>query len=607
MNIEFKHNSLSEKIAGLLPNLEVVTKTLKIQSVGKNNPARKLVISTNWLNIFNFNKGDDVVETVIGKNKGLTVALATSDDQKTKKVYSRSYKTRSDETQMDIRSNVKIDEGLGEAETAHIVFTKGLLTITPMFAAEHRAIDQGLDIKLGENGISFTAIIDALNVIREKGFKKVVIEADEEYKLLQEYTLFQMTIRRMGYTLEKADDGKLIATLGDGIVTGTSAYQPAPLKDFPDFVFNYNQPLSTFSVCTAGVDISGIEKEGFETLALLDFRPVEDRDVKKTKCPTTGEITRKLKVDKTETGAICAAINSKAAKIVFNENIYTFDLNRVAKHLQNHNFLQISLTCTDFSNLKNQKDKDRDILTLQSTRDMIFPAMELIEKTGIPTLLLENVPNFSDSTEAALFIARLEQIGYTVSKTVLNAGDFNGYTKRTRCFIFATKLGADFSWPTPVPRTVNTWNEIIEPNLHELRDVTHTKSVADALPSGRLRPFRAGHDTAPTIFKAQSRQCKDSLYAIIGDRYYMPSNSMLKMMMSISLDFDTSLFTREVTTEIIGQSCCLRLHKHLALAVKKHILSYADGTMKAVKAGGELVLSKASSLVSIGEQQELFA
>jgi site-specific DNA-cytosine methylase len=607
MNIEFKHNSLSEKIAGLLPNLEVVTKTLKIQSVGKNNPARKLVISTNWLNIFNFYKGDDVVETVIGKNKGLTVTLATSEDQKTKKVYGRSYKTRSDETQMDIRSQAKLDEGLGEAETAHIVFTKGLLTITQMFAAEHRAIDQGLNIKLGENGISFIAIIDALNVIRDKGFKKVVIEADDNYKKLHEYTLFQMTIRRMGYALETMSDGKLVAVLGDGIVTGTSAYQPAPPKDFPDFVFNYNQPLATFSACTAGVDISGIEKEGFETLSILETRPSEQRDYKKTTCPVTGKVTKILKSDKTESGAICAAINSKAAKVVFNENIYTFNIDRIAKHFKNHNFLQISLTCTDFTNLKNQKDKDRDILTLQSTRDMIFPAMELIEKSGIPTLLLENVRNFAGSPEAALFEARLEELGYSVSKTIMSAEDFNGYTKRPRCFIFATKLDTEFNWPTPIPRTIHLWNDIIEPNMHMLRDVSHTKSVQKAITTGRLRAVNVGDHVSPTIARSQSRQVKDSIYFLIDGRYYMPSNDMLKMMMGVSPEFNTSLFSSETTTEIIGQSVCLSMHKHLALAVKKHILSYAEGTMKAVKAGGDLVVSKADSLLKVGEQQELFA
>lgn len=576
MCIEFKHNSLSKKITDLLPNLEMATKTLKLQSVSKKTNARKLVISTNWLDVFGFNKGTDVIEDVVGRNQGIEVLKASISDTKTKKVYSRSYKNRGDETQMDIRSQAKLNMGLGDAVEAHIVFTKNKLSISPIFAPENRAIASGLNITLGEKGISFTAIIDALNTIRDKKFAKLVVEADESYKNSQEFTIFLMSIRRMGYSLEKTASGSLVAVLGDGAVASMADY-----KHFPTFTntppkFDHKNPLGTFSVCTSGVDVYGIEKEGFNVSAALDYRPIEERDVKKTACPETGIITRKLKSDKTEAGAICTAINAKSLKLIINEDIYKAILNQsTTKYLKNISFFQASLQCCDFSAMKNKADRERHIQDLSSTRDMIIPMLQIIEHINPATALIENVVPFAKSDECALFVDRLRMVGYTVSVKVLAAEDFNGYTKRPRCYIFATKLESSFNWPTPVKRTSHVWNDIIEPNQHLMRDITHSKSVQKGIAIGRIRPIKQGSHVAPTVVKSASRVTKDGVYPKIGDRYFMPNNDMFKMMMGIDEGFDLSLFSQETGTEFIGQSVCLNLHKHIATSIKKHILEFA--------------------------------
>lgn len=128
------------------PNL--LTKKLKVQNFGDSK--KKLVISTNWLPLFGFNKDAKTVEKVIGKGKGLKVLLATKDDTSTKKVYQREYKHRRNnplETQLDIRHQTKLNEALGECEQVHITFKQGELTIIPISSKQAQRISRAKDAK----------------------------------------------------------------------------------------------------------------------------------------------------------------------------------------------------------------------------------------------------------------------------------------------------------------------------------------------------------------------------------------------------------------------------------------------------------------------------
>jgi site-specific DNA-cytosine methylase len=557
--------------------LEAVTKTLKLQAVSKTSTARKLTISTNWLNVFGLTKGTPVIETVLGNGAGMTVEVANEHSEKTKLVYSRGYKTREDETLVDIRSQKVIKPAFSDATHAHIIFQHKKLTISPVYAPEARAKDTGLNLTLGENGISFTAIITALNYIKEHAFAELNLTIGDDYKETQEYILFAMQIRRMGYKLGIMDNGLVKAVLGAGGVSSVIDYKLPAVEKLKELVFDYDNPLATISACTAGVDISGIEDDGFSVLSILEHRPSESRDFKKTTCALIGEIRKTLTTDKTETGAICAAVNSKAPKVVYNEDVYTFDSARVKPISKSHNVLQVSPTCTEFSNLKNKKDKKAAIETLSSSRDMIFPIMGLIEDENIPCTLLENVKNFSSSHEAALFTGRLEERGYKVYSKVLNAADFNGYTMRERCFIFATRLDAKFEWPEAVTRTVHLWNDLISKQLHRLRNITHTKTLKKAITTGRLRAVSEGAEIGQILTKSQNRQVKDSLYCEINQQYYMPDNELMKMMMGIKPEFDLSLFSNEIGSEIVGQAVDISMHHHIAMSVKEHILRFAGG------------------------------
>jgi site-specific DNA-cytosine methylase len=570
----FKRNSLSIKIKSLLKSVEAVTKNLKLQLISKNSQKRKLVISTNWLDMFSFKEGSLITEKVIGHKQGLCIKLAGIGEVGIKKVYGRNYQNRSRETQMDIRHQKKLNNAFGDAREVHITFSQGELKIIPTFDHESSMVHEGLNIKLkNEDGV-YSGIMESLDVIKNKAFSRITLSSDDEFESSQEYTLFCMQLRRMGYKLSVDESGVFCAELSK--VMPVHQYYLNPQVNIPEksshIDFNFEAPLSTFVACTAGVDISSIEESGFEAVSILETRPVEKRDIKRTKCKKTGHITETTN-DKTESCAINAAINANGAKVIFNEDIYNFNVKRISHLLRRHNFLHASLQCSDFSGLKNKADRLKAIESLDSTRDMIFPLLDIIKETRVPTLLVENVKNFASSVECKLFEVRLKKLGYTITKSVLSAEQFNGYTKRTRCFIFATLLDSPFSFPEPIARTKHAWRDIIAPNLHMLRDVTHTKTVAKAVSSGRLRVVDIGDEMTPTFTKSQSRQVKDSVYVRIEDRYYMPSNLMIKKLMGIE-SYNTNLFNEEMITEFIGQSIEGTMHGHINESIKSHILDY---------------------------------
>jgi len=127
-----------------VPNM--LTKKLKLQSFGGEK--KKLVVSTNWLPLFGFEKDARVVEKVIGAGKGMKVLLATDEDVKTKKVYQREYKSRRNnplETQLDIRNQSKLAEALGDCEQVHITFKQGEITILPISTKQSKRIQRAKD------------------------------------------------------------------------------------------------------------------------------------------------------------------------------------------------------------------------------------------------------------------------------------------------------------------------------------------------------------------------------------------------------------------------------------------------------------------------------
>lgn len=578
---EFKYLPLSKHLTNLISGLQVVSKSLKIQRVSSSNSKRKLVISTNWLDYFQFSEGQKVTESVIGLGKGLTVKVEPNG---TKKVYGRDYHDRDyRETMMDIRHQSKINDALLDATNAHIIFEVGCLTIMPIFNFEctpkdKPSIELNVPLEL-DNGL-YVGIIKAVSVIKAGNYAKINVTSDEAFQKSDEFVLLSLQLRRLGYQLSRLDANTLIA-----IHPHYDVHSNLSVVDLEDIeyegnrvsanAFNYDNPFNTFLALSSGVDAVSLEKSGFDIHSLLEWLPPEARDFKRK---GNGVVVH---TDKTESGAVSCAINIKGLKNVFNENIFDFSLSRVAKYLPKtaYSFLHISLECSDFSNAKSTQDKLAHIESLDSSRDMIFPLIDLLHSFDEPpmSLLIENVTNFFKSTELALLNVELTRMGYNVHSAILKASELNGYTNRQRCYVFSTALeteGEDFSFPEPVMRNKNAWHDIIAPNLSELRDVTHTKSLQLAISGGRLRPVNQGDAVVPTIMRSQNRQVKDSVYIRIGDRYYMPSVKMLKQLMSIEPSFDTELFSIEAATQFIGQSVDVAMHQPILERIKEHISSF---------------------------------
>jgi len=131
---------------------EIATKQLKLQSC---DTGRKLVISTNWLPLFEFEADSKVIEELIAPNKGIRIRLANSSDLKPKKVYSREYKSRKNnplETMLDIRSQKLLNQAFPrDTVRVHIVFKKGIIEITPISNKQAEAIK---DFKNNKNKLS---------------------------------------------------------------------------------------------------------------------------------------------------------------------------------------------------------------------------------------------------------------------------------------------------------------------------------------------------------------------------------------------------------------------------------------------------------------------
>ena len=550
-----KHSKLVSKVLLALGNLKAVTKQLKLQSRKAGTDQKKLVISTNWLDAIGLYEGRLVTETVLGDGQGIAITPAKLGDTEVKKVYGRSYKNRATEreTLLQLASQRKLQRALGDAERVHITFSNEQVLIKPIFDAPADE-GQGAVFQLDQYG--YAGMVEAIEIIKQRRFAEVQFSATAEFDATAAM-LFGVQLRRLGYQVVE-DNGNYCAKLGKA-----HSFVPLqPVLSRQPFRFDFKNPKSVMAVCTSGVDVFAMEQENFKTKAILEWRPQEMRD----------------KVDKTELGAINAACASKHATLIINEDIYAFDINNLAAELQRElktNIFHVSVQCDDFSSLKTHAQRQQAIENLSTTMDMIFPALSLIKRVNPAVVVLENVANFAASTSHEIFNATLKSLGYNVYSEVLNAKDFNGYTNRARCFVVASRLPAPFSMPQKEIRKVHA-GDLVNMALQNnwLRDVSHTVSVKKGIETGRIRLLTADKSVAPTLTKSQSRQTKDSCYFYSDGKYYLPNETMQRIMIGFNPEFDFVAGNAEEISEMIGQSVDIPTHSKLMRQVHQHIVNF---------------------------------
>lgn len=317
-----------------------------------------------------------------------------------------------------------------------------------------------------------------------------------------------------------------------------------------------SSPFQSFVAMTGGVDAYCLQAAGFTIQSILEYRPKEARD----------------KMDLTETGALNAIANVKA-KYLFNEDITRINWQHVKSIIQNDEpvgLLHLSLQCDDFSNSKANSLKQRSIDNLDTTADLVYDGLRLIETVQPATVVIENVPNFSSSAAGDLLRIKLRKWGYHVSEAVLDARQYNGNTSRKRYYLVAS-VWPGFEMPTPQPASNKSVWSVIERHLSSCRDVTHTKAIYDGIACGRSRIITKDSFHAPTIMKSQNRMAKDSVFIEKDGRYYFPTEELLLELNAIPKDFCLNSMSSTLAYEIIGQSIEYPMHHNLITAIKNHI------------------------------------
>lgn len=137
----------------------IATKKLGIK-VSPTTGKKKIAVSTNWLPIFGFEAGAEVVERSLGHNKGMEIILLSdfesfagktfdlfnTEEVKLKKkiVYQREYKARKNnplETLIEVASQKIIDDSFPcDTTRVHVTFSQSRITITPLTSHQEEAL-----------------------------------------------------------------------------------------------------------------------------------------------------------------------------------------------------------------------------------------------------------------------------------------------------------------------------------------------------------------------------------------------------------------------------------------------------------------------------------
>lgn len=322
--------------------------------------------------------------------------------------------------------------------------------------------------------------------------------------------------------------------------------------------------FESFVAMTAGVDVRCLVDAGFNIQGVLEYRPQEARD----------------KNDLTETGALNVLANS-APKYLFNQDISKINWRQVEDYLKDEqpvSLLHISLACDDFSNSKNEKAKQRSVENLDTSADLVYDGLRMVETLKPAVVMIENVPNFESSGSGVLLTTKLRKWGYHVTQKVLDARDYSGLTSRKRFYLIASVWPGLELAPEHEAKRTDLW-DVVTANLSDCRDITHTKTVHLGIEVGRSRIITKDSTFAPTVMKSQNRQAKDSIYIECDGRYYMPSEKLLRELNGIPASFDLNSCSTSIASEIIGQSIEYPMHHAILKCVYDHIRANTIGAI----------------------------
>lgn len=313
--------------------------------------------------------------------------------------------------------------------------------------------------------------------------------------------------------------------------------------------------LEAFVAMSSGIDQHCIQKAGFGISGLLEYRPQEKRD----------------KIDYTETG-IVNAMAQGYIRNVFNEDISKINWQQVKSTMENSEpvaFAHLSLQCDDFSVAKAKKLKDRSMETLDTTIDLVYDGLRMIEEIQPGVVLVENVEGFANSQAGQILSVKLRKWGYHVSEGVFKGSEMGGLTSRKRYYLVAS-IFPNFEFPSETVSELSAW-DLVQEEIHKLRDSTNNKAVIDGIKTDRIRFLKKGDKFSPTILKSQNRMAKDSLYIQDGNKILFPNEALLRKLSGFPESINLNCVGETIGSEIIGQSIDYPMHDRIIESVYKHI------------------------------------
>lgn len=187
-----------------------------------------------------------------------------------------------------------------------------------------------------------------------------------------------------------------------------------------------------------------------------------------------------------------------------------------AAEIPSFDILLAGFPCQPFSNAGHKKG-------FEDTRGtLFFDICRIAEYHKPDILLLENVKGFKSHDRGKTFLVvkqSLEELGYSVSATVLNAKDFGVPQNRERIYIVAFRKKVYFSFPE-APYTPTKLSSILEKNVDD------KYTISDRLWSGHRRRksehIEKGNGFGYSLFNQNSRYT-----STISARYYKDGSEIL--------------------------------------------------------------------------------
>ena len=252
--------------------------------------------------------------------------------------------------------------------------------------------------------------------------------------------------------------------------------------------------------------------------------------------------------------------------------------------------------CQGFSNLNSTKTED-----LTDDRNALWREfIRAIEEIDPAVFLIENVPRFLNTRNAANAVEKAENIGYTTVVDRLSTEKYGVPQKRRRGFILGSKLGIPF-FPDPTGEEIKTVKDAIsdlspEPtdeNLHVGRNVTERskKRMREVPPGGNrfdlpehlLNDCWKDHANGSIDvygrlwWKEPSVTIRTEFVKPEKGRYLHPEQNRSITMregarfQTFPDNFEFNNTYKKHVTQLIGNATPPKLSYHLGLAIKAHL------------------------------------